>query len=100
MKYLIFALFLISNCALFAQDTTWVQTFTFDSITTRRANFQFPASLDTERFEKVQMYYKLSVRPSLPGINTTVVSGTTLLTPGFLTTPDNSIPHKSMACNF
>jgi hypothetical protein len=63
MKYLLFALFLISNCALFAQDTTWVQTFTFDSITTRRANFQFPASLDTERFEKVQMYYKLKCSP-------------------------------------
>ncbi len=63
MKYLLFALLFISNCAVFAQDTTWVQTFTFDSITTRRANFQFPASLDTERFEKVQMYYKLKCSP-------------------------------------
>jgi hypothetical protein len=63
MKYLLFACFFISSVQLFAQDTTWVQTFTFDSITARRANFQFPASLDTERFEKVQMYYKLKCSP-------------------------------------
>lgn len=49
-----------------AQDTTWVQTFTFDSISTRRANFQFPASLDTSRFEKVLMYYKLKCSPLTP----------------------------------
>ena len=46
-----------------AQDTTWVQTFTFDSIETRRADFQFPASLDTKRFEKVLMYFKLKCSP-------------------------------------
>ncbi|MDP4798870.1 MAG: T9SS type A sorting domain-containing protein [Crocinitomicaceae bacterium] len=63
MKYLLFACFFVSSLASFAQDTTWVQTFTFDSITTRRADFQFPASLDTERFEKVQMYYKLKCSP-------------------------------------
>ena len=63
MKYLLFALLFVSNTYIFAQDTTWVQTFTFDSITTRRANFQFPASLDTTRFEKVQMYYKLKCSP-------------------------------------
>ena len=63
MKYLFFVYFLCSGLVLFAQDTTWVQTFTFDSITTRRADFQFPASLDTERFEKVQMYYKLKCSP-------------------------------------
>ena len=63
MKYLLFACIFISSVQLFAQDTTWVQTFTFDSITARRANFQFPASLDTERFEKVQMYYKLKCSP-------------------------------------
>ncbi len=49
-----------------AQDTTWVQTFTFDSISTRRADFQFPASLDTMRFEKVLMYYKLKCSPLTP----------------------------------
>ena len=46
-----------------AQDTTWVQTYTFDTISTRRAEFQFPASLDTKRFEKVLMYYKLKCSP-------------------------------------
>ena len=46
-----------------AQDTTWVQTFTFDSITTRRAEFNFPNSLNGERFEKVLMYYKLKCSP-------------------------------------
>lgn len=49
--------------ASFAQDTTWVLTYTFDTITTRRAEFQFPASLDTKRFEKVLMYYKLKCSP-------------------------------------
>lgn len=47
----------------YAQDTTWVQTYTFDTISTRRAEFQFPASLDTKRFEKVLMYYKLKCSP-------------------------------------
>ncbi len=46
-----------------AQDTTWVQTFTFDSITTRRANFDFPQDLNDKRFEKVLMYYKLKCSP-------------------------------------
>ncbi|MFM7005638.1 MAG: LamG-like jellyroll fold domain-containing protein [Flavobacteriales bacterium] len=63
MKYCFFVFIFVTFQSLFAQDTTWVQTFTFDSISTRRANFQFPASLDTERFEKVQMYYKLKCSP-------------------------------------
>lgn len=46
-----------------AQDTTWVQTFTFDSITTRRAVFDFPQELNDKRFEKVLMYYKLKCSP-------------------------------------
>ena len=49
-----------------AQDTTWVQTFTFDSISTRRANFEFPNSLNDKRFEKVLMYYKLKCSPQTP----------------------------------
>jgi len=49
-----------------AQDTTWVQTFTFDSIATRRANFEFPESLNDKRFEKVLMYYKLKCSPLTP----------------------------------
>jgi hypothetical protein len=47
----------------YAQDTTWVQTFTFDTITSRRALFQFPQELDTMRFEKVMMFYKLKCSP-------------------------------------
>lgn len=50
---------LLNSNHLDAQDTTWVQTFTFDSISTRRANFEFPNSLNDKRFEKVLMYYKL-----------------------------------------
>ncbi len=46
-----------------AQDTTWVQTYTFDTIVTRRATFEFPASLEGKRFEKVLMYYKLKCSP-------------------------------------
>lgn len=57
------ALTLLSFGYAKAQDTTWVQTFTFDTIQTRRANFQFPASLDNQRFEKVLMYYKLRCSP-------------------------------------
>ncbi|MEN9699019.1 MAG: hypothetical protein RLZZ301_217 [Bacteroidota bacterium] len=63
MKNLYICLFLVLCTTVYAQDTTWVQTFTFDSITARRANFQFPAELDTMRFEKVQMYYKLKCSP-------------------------------------
>jgi hypothetical protein len=48
---------------ILSQDTTWVQTFTFDSITNRHDEFTFPASLDTQRFEKVLMYYKLKCSP-------------------------------------
>lgn len=67
MKKLVFAGALLwSAMASFAQDTTWVQTFTFDTIATRRADFQFPASLDTARFEKVLMYYKLRCSPQTP----------------------------------
>ena len=50
----------------YAQDTTWVQTFTYDSIASRRADFQFPASLNDKRFEKVLMYYKLKCSPLTP----------------------------------
>jgi hypothetical protein len=47
----------------FSQDTTWVQTFTFDSITNRHDQFEFPAELNSQRFEKVLMYYKLKCSP-------------------------------------
>jgi endonuclease/exonuclease/phosphatase family metal-dependent hydrolase len=38
-------------------DTTIVQAFTFDSIVTRRAEFQFPDN--SKRYEKILMYYTL-----------------------------------------
>ena len=62
-KTLLYFSFLLVGIQSFAQDTTWVQTFTFDSITTRRALFQFPQELDTMRFEKVMMFYKLKCSP-------------------------------------
>lgn len=64
MRILISTIALLSLfSSFFAQDTTWVQTFTFDSISNRHDQFQFPASLDTQRFEKVLMYYKLKCSP-------------------------------------
>jgi hypothetical protein len=54
---------LLPSIVSFSQDTTWVQTFTFDSISTRRANFPFPQELNDKRFEKVLMYYKLKCSP-------------------------------------
>lgn len=64
MKKILLSLFIVLyGSQSFAQDTTWVQTFTFDSIITRRASFQFPATLDNQRFEKVLMYYKLKCSP-------------------------------------
>jgi hypothetical protein len=64
MRKIILSLtFLLFGLQTFAQDTTWVQTFTFDSISTRRALFQFPPELDTMRFEKVMMFYKLKCSP-------------------------------------
>ncbi len=45
------------------QDTITVQTFTYDSITTRRAIFSFPPELQSIEFEKVLMYYNLKCDP-------------------------------------
>lgn len=61
-RFLFFGALMQSMCS-FAQDTTWVQTFTFDSISTRRADFVFPQELKDKRFEKVLMYYKLKCSP-------------------------------------
>ena len=66
MKQLFCILFFLSFYPVFSQDTTWVQTFTFDSISTRRANFVFPQELNNKRFEKVLMYYKLKCSPLTP----------------------------------
>lgn len=54
---------LVGLCLLFtansilAQDTTWIQTLTFDDITKRRGWFEFPDGSDDYR--KVLMYYTL-----------------------------------------
>ncbi len=63
LKKYLFISGLLFNTILIAQDTTWVQTFTFDSITNRRAKFIFPEALNQKRFEKVLMYYKLKCSP-------------------------------------
>ena len=52
MKAKLFILFFFCLNLTFSQDTTWVQTFTFDSITTRRANFEFPSELKTKDSKK------------------------------------------------
>ncbi|MFK8038267.1 MAG: LamG-like jellyroll fold domain-containing protein [Crocinitomicaceae bacterium] len=49
-----------------AQDTISVQTFTYDSISTRRATFDFPSSLQGQSFEKVLLYYNLKCSPLTP----------------------------------
>lgn len=48
------------------QDTITVQTFTYDTISTRRAIFTFPAELQGKTFEKVLMYYNLKCDPLTP----------------------------------
>ena len=66
MKNIIaFALFISVNLG-FAQDTTFVQTFTYDSISTRRATFPFPADLADKEFERVLMYYNIKCDPLTP----------------------------------
>lgn len=66
LRRILFLGALLPGLLSFAQDTTWVQTFTFDSISTRRANFEFPQELNSKRFEKVLMYYKLKCSPLTP----------------------------------
>jgi hypothetical protein len=64
-KSIYFFTLLFSSLSL-AQDTTWVQTFTYDSISTRRSVFDFPSSLNNKRFEKVLMYYNIKCSPLTP----------------------------------
>jgi hypothetical protein len=63
MKFLkfvpLFVLFVLVTSTVKSQDTITVQTFTYDSIATRRAIFNFPPELQTMEFEKVLMYYNL-----------------------------------------
>ena len=46
-----------------AQDTTWVQTFTYDDITKRKGEYQFPS--DEKSYRKILMYYNLMMYQSL-----------------------------------
>ena len=46
-------------------DSLMFQTFTFDSIATRRATFQFPTA--DRRWEKIQMFYTLKCDEATPG---------------------------------
>jgi len=58
MKNLLTALLVcVATISLFAQDTTFVQTFTFDDITKRRDVYQFPEP--GQEFRKVLMYKTL-----------------------------------------
>ncbi|MCF8388731.1 MAG: hypothetical protein K9G47_12690, partial [Bacteroidales bacterium] len=57
----LFSMFiLLTPDYLRSQDTITVQTFTFDSITTRRGVWQFP---EGEQFRKILMYYTLKCDP-------------------------------------
>lgn len=67
MRAFVYCVVLVSlSSSLFSQkrDTTWVQTFTFDSIYTREATFKFPPK--GEKYEKVLMWYTLKCDPKTP----------------------------------
>lgn len=58
MRTLLLALtILLSFNSVFSQDTTWIQTLTFNDITKRRDWYEFPNG--TEEYRKVLMYYTL-----------------------------------------
>jgi hypothetical protein len=60
----LFAFILFPSFEVFSQDTTIVQTLTFDSIATRRAIWDFPDNNDTYR--KILMFYTLKCDPRTP----------------------------------
>ncbi len=66
MKNLLSLIVISLGFTVFAQDTTIIQTFTYDSISTRRAIFSFPEELETKTFEKVLMYYNIKCDPLTP----------------------------------
>ncbi|MBI9034751.1 MAG: hypothetical protein JEZ03_09805, partial [Bacteroidales bacterium] len=51
-----FLMLLFIPASVLSQDTTWIQTLTFDSITARRGVWQFP---ENEEHRKILMYYTL-----------------------------------------
>lgn len=66
MKKILFTLSCLIAVFSNAQDTVVVQTFTYDSISTRRAIFSFPQELESMQFEKVLMYYNIKCDPLTP----------------------------------
>ena len=58
-------LFLLPAIKVSAQDTTWVQTFTFDTLWTRRAKFYFPTA--GESYRKILMYFNIKCYPDKSG---------------------------------
>lgn len=52
---------LLFSFKLYTNDTTWIQTFTFDDITKRRGIFKFPDN--TDNYRKILMYYTLKCDP-------------------------------------
>src|SRR6187402_1774597 len=50
---------------VFAQDTTWVQTYTFDSLWTRRAKFYFPTA--NEQYRKILIYFTIKCYGTVSG---------------------------------
>jgi len=66
MRLLFAFILLFSISDLVAQDTISVQTFTYDSISTRRAIFSFPPEIQGEEFEKVLMMYNIKCDPLTP----------------------------------
>ncbi len=66
MKKFLFGIFCLTFSFAYAQDTIWVQTFTYDSISNRRSIFTFPPELQGEQFERVLMYYNLKCDPLTP----------------------------------
>jgi len=63
MKNLLLVIVLFYVTSAFSQDTITVQTFTYDTITTRRSIFTFPPELQSMEFEKVLMYYNIKCSP-------------------------------------
>ncbi|GAB5538384.1 MAG: hypothetical protein Salg2KO_04870 [Salibacteraceae bacterium] len=63
MKNLLTSLLVLSLAStILAQDTNWIQTFTFDDITKRRGEYQFPEA--NEQYRKVLMYKTLKCDPA------------------------------------
>lgn len=61
-KFISSIILLMLSVFVLAQDTSFVQTFTFDSITTRRGIWDFPDT--THKYRKILMEYTLKCDPA------------------------------------